>query len=285
MTFEEVVARLGIVRYTGTARLEISRGGQSLVVKEESVIEQGLHGSFRVAQKDKRGEPTREGIYHNGIFFIRNGTGEMRVQGIVKDQHLRMRQEAWEPLATFTGYFGKRAGVEATGATSFEGRPAQGYRFVLLDGPDIVPGGKDKAKKPLLLDGLLLVDAQTAVPLKVEMTAKLDVPQKKADAEPGHIDATLRASLVTIEGVEIKPKKFIPTIKRHPTDLDPLAFLEGDVRTSTVIGGKKKATKPPPPAAIPPPPEPSAEPEAKPEEKTSKRKKRRRKKKSKKKSP
>jgi len=244
MTFEEVVLRMGFVEYTGTAVIDVSRGGQNIRVTEESLIEQGLHGGFRVLQKDRRGEPTREGVHHNGIFFIRNGTGEMRVQGIVKDQHITMRQEAWAPLSTFTGYFGERVGAKATGGTSHEGRPAEGYDLVLLDGPELIKAGKDKPKKPVLLKGKIKVDAETAVVLMAELTAKLDVPHDKGD--PGHVEATLRSSLKTVEGKEIKPGEFVPTIKRHPTDLDPLAFLSGDTRTSTVIGGPKKKAKTPP---------------------------------------
>lgn len=238
MRFDEVIARLGIVKYEGTAKLTIRRKGQELKVIEESLIEQGLHGGFRVLQKDASGQPIREVVYHGGVLFLRNGPGKMRVQGIVKKQHHTVRDEAWQPLRVFTGYFGPRVGFRKIGPTESGGRAAIAYKLVLVDGPALIRNNDvDTPKKPVRIDGKIVVDAQTAVVLEATVKGKVEVPPKEEGGEAGYIDVDLQSKLQTIEGKEIKPGEYVDTIKRHPTDLDPLAFLKGEIRTSTTIGG------------------------------------------------
>jgi 3-isopropylmalate dehydrogenase len=60
MKFEEAVARLGFVEYTGTARFLLKRNGHTIDVPETSIIRHGLHGSFSVKQVDSDNEVTRE---------------------------------------------------------------------------------------------------------------------------------------------------------------------------------------------------------------------------------
>ncbi|MCK6551348.1 hypothetical protein L6R52_36270 [Myxococcota bacterium] len=247
MDFEEVVARAGFVEHKGVGKFELTTAGRTLAVVEDTTITHGLHGSFRVLQKDGDGEITRETVYNNGIFYARNGAGEMRVQGILKDQHLVVRDEAWQPLRVYTSYFGPRLGLVKVGASSVDGRSAAQYRFTLVPGPDLVTvAGIEGAKKPLSLKGDLWVDESTSVPIRAKLEGVLEIPSAKADGPSGKLELALDFTLKSVEGVEIKPESFVPTIKHHPADLDPLGFLDGGTRTSTVIGGKRpKTTKPP----------------------------------------
>jgi hypothetical protein len=247
MTFEEVVARIGFIEYKGVAKFDLASGGNSLSIVEDTAIQHGLHGSFRVLQKDGDGEITREIIYDNAVLFVRNGGGEMRVQGIIKDQHLTVRDEAWQPLRVYTNYYGPRLALKKVGAATAEGRSAARYKFALQPGADLVEVPGQGAKRPIDLSGDLYVDEQTGVPLKVSLRGTLEVPSKKGD-KAGRLELALDFGIHQIEGVEIKPKSFVPTIRRHPVDLEPLAFLDGGVRTSTVIGGKKPKMLRPPPA-------------------------------------
>jgi hypothetical protein len=231
------------------AHLKLSKS-RSLDVMEESLIQQGLHGGFRVMQLDKDGNPTREAIFHNSVLYIRNGGGQMRVQGMTADQHLVIRDEAWQPLRVFSGYYGERFGLEKQGMTSANGRSAIKYKLVLLPGPDLikVEGSIDGPKKPKSLRGTLWVDAETSVPIKADFDGELDAPTELPDGgvdkgEPGHIELGLQFDLKSIEGREIKPGSYVPTIKRHPTDLEPLGFLDGGTRTSTIIGGPQKGAE------------------------------------------
>lgn len=253
MRFDEVVARLGIVEYHGLAKIEVERGKQRLVVIEDSIIRQGLHGSFQVIQRDEKGAELRQGIWNNGVFYLSNAGGKMRVEGMTKDRHLILRDEAWQPLRVFSGYFGPRFGLRKAGTGQVAGRSAIKYELVLLDGPEKIESTSgDAAKKPRSLDGTLLIDTERGVPLKGELNGTLEVPPLEGaeGSEAGRITVSLQFELKTIEGEEIKPKSFIPTIERHPVDLAPLAFLDGGIRTSTVIGGPKKTRpKNPPPGA------------------------------------
>lgn len=251
MSFEEVVARMSFVEYKGVAKFDLMSGGNTLAIVEDTTIQHGLNGSFRVLQLDGDQQITRETIYDNSIFFVRNGGGEMRVQGIVKDQHLTVRDEAWQPLRVYTNYYGERLGLKKVGAATAEGRSAARYKFTLVPGPELVDVPGQGAKKPVDLSGDLYVDEKSGVPIKASLRGTLEIPNKKGD-KSGRLELALDFGIHQIEGVEIKPKSFVPTIKRHPVDLEPLGFLDGGVRTSTVIGGKKpKMLRPPPSDEMP----------------------------------
>jgi hypothetical protein len=257
MSIEEAAIRFSYFEYSGKAQIVVAGGRRKIDITEDTRITQGLHGSFSLVQKNENGDALREVIYNNGMMFVRNGTGAMRAQGVVNDQHLIVRAEAWEPLAVFSGYFGKRFGLKKVGPAVFMKRNAIDYQIFLADGPELIPGtGDDKAKKPLSLKGQLLVDIQTGVVLKAKIKGKLEVPSaniptstvtptkkaKKAKVvKSGTIRVLLTAKLKSIKGEEQRPKKFIDAIASHPTDLKPLAFMKGDTRTSTVIGGKSES--------------------------------------------
>lgn len=243
MSWPEAVARLGHIEYTGVARFHLSRNGNELKVVEDSLVEHGLHGSFRVLQKDEDGVLSREVVYNNGVVYVRNGPGKMHVQGMSDGRHYDHPEEAWQPLRVFTSYYGPRAGLRKTGAGQVAGRGAAKYDLVLLDGSPLisVPGMKG-SKKPVSLEGQLFVDEATGVPLKGSMKGLLEIP---GEGEPGKLRLELSFQVKTIPAEEKKPVDFVPTIERRPVDLDPLSFLEGGARTSTVIGGKR------PPRAAP----------------------------------
>lgn len=249
MGMDELYTRFGFLKYEGTAKLDLVRADQTLSVEEHSVIEHGLHGDFRVVQTGPEAKPLRAIVYHGGILFIQNGGGEFRVQGIVNQQHKAVRDEAFEPLRVYTSYFGERLGLVAAGSASHQGRSAHKYKLRLVPGPELVgEGSKDGPKRPVSLEGELWVDAQTAAPVKCQLAGVLEIPSKKEEGAPpaATLSVGLEMSLASVPGQELKPEKFVPTIRRHPTDLEPLAFLEGETKTSTVIGGGKAATPPAP---------------------------------------
>lgn len=247
MSWAEVVARLGFIVYEGKATFILERNSRTLKVVENTTIEHGLDGTYRVMQTDESGSVTRETYFNNGVFFVRNGPGKLRAQAVIHDQDNLTREEAWEPLQTFTRYFGSRLGLAKAGTTTIEGRPAIRYDFVLVPGNDYVqvPGIQGK-KKPISIQGQIAVDMETAAPLQTQLIGQLEIPPPKTDQPPGRLDVTLQFKIRPGSGEEIRPKEFVNAISRHPVDLDPLRFLSGDTRTSTVIGGKKttKTKKP-----------------------------------------
>lgn len=254
MSFAEVVARLGFVTYQGKASFDLARNKGELEVFEDSLIQHGLHGTFRVLQKDREGAVLRETVFNNGVYYVRNGPGKLRVQGIRQDETAVSREQAFEALKAFTSYYGPRLGLAEVGGGTVEGRSAVKYDLVLLEGSELVaaPGMKGE-KKPVSLKGTLYVDEATGVPLKANMDGRLDIPpaatktstatQANEGAAPGWGRLTLHLDFVlkTVEGEEIKPGEFVGTISRRPVDLNPVGFLDGGTRTSTIIGGKKGA--------------------------------------------
>lgn len=248
MRFAEVVARLGFLTYAGTARFSLERNGQRLPVFEDTVIEHGLHGSYRVLQKDEDEAVMRETVYVNGVYYVRNGPGKLRVAGSKADQASVTTEQAFEPLRSFTSYYGPRLGLAEAGTKTIGGRTAVAYDLLLLEGSELVeaPGMKGK-KKPISLKGKVYVDEATAAPLGAKLTGRLGIPPPEGKDDWGSLELSLDFTIQTNEGKEVKPGEYIPTIKRRPVDLNPLAFLDGGTRTSTVIGGKKanKADKKP----------------------------------------
>ena len=254
MTAQEAMLRYEPFEYKGKARIIVGGKKRRLDVTEKTKITVGLHGSFSIEQNDAEDKPTRALVYNNGTMFIRNGSGDMRAQGIVNNQHLSVLEEAWEPLSVFSSYYGPRFALKSAGIESFNNREAFKYEITLGEGPELIESKDgDRAKKPLSLSGNILVDAQTAVVIKAALKGKLEVPSAKAPTSTtaaakkaprvGTIVVRLDYALSTIEAKEQRPSKFIDAIRRHPTDLNPLAFMKGDTRTSTVIGGTQKKQK------------------------------------------
>ncbi|MCB9655373.1 MAG: hypothetical protein H6729_14735, partial [Deltaproteobacteria bacterium] len=148
----------------------------------------------------------------------------------------------WQPLRVYTRYFGESLRLEEAGTEVINERSAVRYRLALGEGAGPVEvAGSDGPKTPVSLSGTLWVDEKTGTPIKSSLEGVLDVPLKDA-ATPAKLTLGLETSVALIEGVDIKPTEFEPTITRHPVDLDPLSFLKGGTRTSTVIGGGNRAT-------------------------------------------
>jgi hypothetical protein len=244
MPFEELVARLGIVEYRGLARFVVSRNEERLTVVEDTTIRQGLHGSFQVLQRNEEGTELRQGVYDNGVFYFSTGGGELRVEGMVHDRARQLREEVFEPLRAFAGLFGPRLGLAAPRPVDHELRRALRYELVLVEGDALVPGKDgDGPKRPKRLRGFVVVDEATGAPVKGELDGELEAPPPAGrDVAPGKIEVSLQFSTKLVgEGAaeEIKPKKFVDTIVRHPMEKNPLGFLDGGTRTATIIGGRR----------------------------------------------
>lgn len=244
MRWAEVVARLGFVTYTGKAIFDLERNGHALRVYEDTTIEHGLHGGTRVLQKDEDGAISRETLFTNGVYFVRNGPGKLRVAGKAEAKAIATAEEAFEALKSFTAYYGPRLGLAEAGTKTIGGRSAVAYDLVLLEGSQFVevPGMKGK-KKPVSLKGKVYVDEQTAAPIGAKLRGRLEIPPGEPDGGVGVLELSLDFTIETREGKELEPGEYIPTIEHRPVDLNPVAFLDGGTRTSTVIGGKKDSEK------------------------------------------
>lgn len=284
MSIDEVVGRLGFLVYSGTARFVLERNGHTVEVEERTLLEHGLGGGWRVLQKDASGTILREKVFSNGIYYVRNGPGQLRAQGVADAPGGLTKDEAFEPLETFTGYFGERLDLERVGTTLAQGRAAVEYRFGLREATpsgDRVderigdPNRPASVFRPLRLSGRLLVDTETGAPLGSTLRGELEVePTEDAATSPsrapgapardqkgaltspgsdpnatslggsgafGRLEVALDFEVKPVEGRAIVPSKHVPEITRREVDLDPLGFLRGETRTSTVIGGQRRS--------------------------------------------
>lgn len=246
MPIEEVIARVGFLRYSGQARFSLERNGRSMTVFEDTLIEHGLNGGWRVLQRDESGVVLREKVYSNGLYYVRNGPGQLRLRGVADTPGDLTRGEAFSPLSSFTAWFGARLTLKKVGRARASGLPAVKYRFALGAGPSTVsdPNRPEKKLRPARLSGYLLAELETGAPLEGELKGQLDVEPPAEGSEWGRLELDLRFQLVPTDGPPIVVGEHVPPIRRRAVDLEPLGFLKGETRTSTVIGGRKRARRP-----------------------------------------
>lgn len=239
MPFREVVARLGFVRSESTARFTLERNGHRIEVDEDTRIESGLHGGWRVVQRDRDGALTRERVYANGLYYVRNGPGALRAQGVADRPGELTLEEAFQPLSAFTGWFGDQLDLQPAEDAVRGDRRALRYRFALGPEGGLVedPRRPGRRVRPERLAGLLWVDAETAAPLAAELTGTLAVEPPPNSPHWGRLEVALELRITPIPGAPIAPGESVPPIVHRSVELDPLGFLEGETRTSTVIGG------------------------------------------------
>ncbi len=239
LTFPEVVARLGFVRYQGKARFSLARNDHELEVVEDTTIEHGLDGGWRVVQRDGKGVLLREKLHHHGLFYVRNGPGQLRAQGVADAPGEATLDEAFEPLSTFTAWYGERLAVRRAGSGTRGGQRTIEYQWRLGPGPDRLddPNRPGKGVRPVALSGKISVDEGTGVPLMATLRGKLEIEPPPGGSEWGSLELALDMTIEPIEGRPILPSEAVPELSHRSMDDDPLGFLRGGTRTATIIGG------------------------------------------------
>ncbi len=239
LSFAEAEARLGPVRYEGSARFRLQRNGHDLNVVEHSVIESGPGGDVRVVQTDADDRLLREAIRVSDRWYVRKGQGDLHPADFVQRRNLRVHEEAYEALAAFMSAMGGRAAWKPQADRSVGGRPAVGFAAHLAGTgpPHQLFGASARAEE---LSGRLWLDAETGVPVNADLRGRL----RLTDAEsPGTLEASveLRVRPSSPKTFDVADARARPP--RPEIDLDPLAFLERLTRTSTIIGGDEAPTE------------------------------------------
>lgn len=240
MSLEEIGARIGALTYSGQSRFWVERRGNHIEIYEDTRIEMNTQGEWRVTQRDEDGRLMREKYAVHGLFYVRNGKGKLRTQGVADEPGGKTLSQAFSPLSHFTGWFGDRLDLVPDGSGLVEGRSVVGYRFRLGPGPDLIedPNRPGKKLRPRKLSGRLQVDADTGAPLAVALRGRIDVAPPSEASQWGRLEVELDAKIGPRADTPIVVPESVPPIARRPVDLDPLGFLEGATRTSTVIGGR-----------------------------------------------
>lgn len=245
MSIDEVIKRIGWFEYVGTARFELLRNEHQIEVFEDTTITPGSNGGWRVVQKDQNGNIQREVITLQDRAYIRNGPGALRLRQPEDTSAHDMRAEAFSTLSTFTGWFGTGLNLLLTRSGRRHGRATVTYRLTLMDNapsvmfpdPAAEPSPEATSVTPKTLSGLLVLDAETAAPVSVEMNGTLEVNSMKGR---GELTVELQMNMVPIRAKPIAIKNSQPPISRRAVDLAPLDFLKKDIRTTTIIGGSEE---------------------------------------------
>ena len=243
MPFDEVVARLGYVTYKARSTFKLERNEQVQKVFEETIIEQGQAGAYRVIQTDKAGHLLREHIYTDGNHYVRNGPGALRMVGFGHKDPESTKKEAFSVLSTFIQCLGEQLNLKPTRSRRRFKRKTNAYRISV---------GKSAAAhnvedlpfqiRPTKASGIIHIDTETGVPLAAEgLKAKLMTIYNSGSSEGvelGSLALEVDYEIQTHGGRRIEARDPIDPIQRRPVDLDPLAFLKKKTHKSTIIGGK-----------------------------------------------
>ncbi|MBX2811878.1 MAG: hypothetical protein KTR25_08710 [Myxococcales bacterium] len=242
MSIDEVVQRLGPMRYKGVARFSLSKDKERVKVFENTEIYPGRDGGWRVIQKNADDVITRESITVPGREFVRTGPGKLRLRSAGDLSTLAVRKEAFSPLSTFTAWYGRSLILTPKGAGRHNRRTAVVY--ALQTNPDapahFVPE-LQVSLQPRALRGQLVLDAATGAPVRAQFSGSLEVIRSDStpDDAPGHLELQFQMNMKSIPDRPIVVDNFVPPIAGRTLDLKPLGFLKKYTRTSTVIGGPR----------------------------------------------
>lgn len=229
----EAVERLGPHRLNATASFDWSLGQKGVRLSEQRVVEQASVTDYHVKSENDR---------DYGLEVIHLGT---RTFAKAKYQHFRerlrdrgqaeaIREDVYGGLRTMAGLLDNRLAVSADGEEKVAGRRARRFLFALAKEPLWASGSADVKLPPLQLpakgpdaqtqrrldfaqrrvprsvDGRLWVDAETGVPLKVELTAVVAAPGE--DEQQATLTLKLRQEVEAV-GQKLAiaaPKDFLP---------------------------------------------------------------------------
>lgn len=237
MHFTEAVARLGPLEYEGQLKLQLKHKATGLTLIENTRIETHPDGSFRVFQTEAKDRILRELFFKEGQLYVRNGNGELRRREQGDKTALALRQESFEALSVFFENYGPRFGLEAQKQSQSQNRRLQHFKVSLAKGDPVIQTPRGRFR-PLALSGDLAVDLEAGVVLSAQIEGKAKMLGQKPGAAQQDLSWSLNYQLRAGGSKPIKLGAWIPEIHRRPVDLDPLAFLRGGTRTSTVIRGQ-----------------------------------------------
>jgi hypothetical protein len=227
MSFEEVAARMGPVRYRGVARFRVQRNGNDLEVVEKTLIESGPGRDVRVVQRDEDDRLLREAIRVGGDWYVRQEAGRLQTTDFAQRSLLRVHEEAFRALAATTSLFDPATAWRATG----EGPD---LRFAVRPTPSAAPFDAEGYPELQLesASGGVTVSRGTAV----VVGAELDFVARFVEGG-GRLEVHVERRVEPIEPATLDVADASEPPARAPVDLRPLDFLDELTKTSTIIGG------------------------------------------------
>jgi hypothetical protein len=250
-----VAARLGSYRAETRAQFAWFRGpglpdgGSDVTLAEQSALAQGRNGDFSVREDNDRNQGF-ELIRTKGDVYVRGLFGPFRKRRTDRTEPDRVRELAMGALPTFDR-LAKGLKLKLAGETTIEGRSVVRYEVVgggtrteetdLRELPPVqYPQGPDGKKapdadtarrlelwtkeEPMQVSGTLIVDKQTAVPIRADLQGHFLVPGNNGPAAELHLHSHLDTSEIG-KDLGIKPPAVEPNPSVPHAVKDPLRFL------------------------------------------------------------
>jgi hypothetical protein len=235
MSLSEAAERLGSIRLNNHSVLELGTAPESIEIREQTELLYQKDGSYHLLQRHPEGYATREAVFVPGHFWIRNGTGAMRVQRIVNEQPQRLLDDSTRALAELLALFGKTLRLKKMGSHSVDNLSCAQYGIYFRRNDEASSANSE----PTGLKGSLCVHEETGVLIDIGFEGTVRKQDERGTVRP--LAVRFEQSLRKTQDAVPIPKDAQPEIQRPPPDPDPLAFMKGQTRTSTVIGGGKRA--------------------------------------------
>lgn len=200
VTAADAASRLGAFEWEGKVSWSVQKAGQKLAIRERHVLRQAANGDFEItADLDpdlgKGSETGYEIIWANRTTYAHGKWAPWRERPTDRGRDaMRYREEGFGLLADLGRLYGASLLLRPAGESSHLSRPARRLSFAL--GPDTAEaaekekidypeGGPDtdtrrrlaflKDRVPVKLEGEILADAATGVPMKVELRGAFKV--------------------------------------------------------------------------------------------------------------
>jgi len=283
MLFPEVRARAGAGLFEVKEVLDVVRAGGNIHMEETGRIRFNARGEMDVELRTGPVEAMQL-IFANEVLYLRNRSGSWRASRDPADERHYWSDQTYAALRTTTEMFNpvmelKQKGPETVDGrkgvafdVSFKGAPKDpgvlgdpedgGVGARLPDGGALFRAAQDrrrayKGAEPQALKGVLVLDEQTGVPLKVDLTAVMKLPGRKT-TDVSTMTIVLQSTITQVgKQVAIEPPgQAVEEISRKRVPLNPLDFADagttpGKPVAAPAAGGKGK----PKPAEATPPPE------------------------------
>jgi len=221
MPVREIAARLGALRAVGTSSLRMSTGE---LLDETVALDVDARGGWHALRENSREQGVEAWASSDELAVkMRYGKAvKRRPEGNESD---RLREDLLGDAAAYYDLVERFAKSEDGGQAQQAGRAARKVRLSLRSGSASAPRDAPQWRKELkldALDGIVLVDGKTGVPLLVELHAR-------GSYSKGVLELRLRREIQQVGGVAdiAVPQDAIASPTRTRYELEKRELLEG----------------------------------------------------------
>lgn len=268
MPVAELFTRLHAADFSGHYKLSMQR--DELLKKQElqSSVNQDDDGNFKVAVEIEGGD-RQHMVYADKVLYLRHNYGHWRASRDPTEERNRWREQAYRIWSSFYRLFAKHLSFSQGTPVSYQGRPALRFEMSVKAQQEMPPPMPKELTRDISEDaglarwralaeraetwrsytvtdsggGTLVIDTETACPLKVEFSGQLRV--EDVVDHPALLKVELNTSLSKIGKNDLvkAPEDFVEEYSRRKTITDPLSFMGPDAPVKLVIPDTRKHNK------------------------------------------